>query len=377
MRLGLLGLLLSLSLWVCGCKGPTATATVVPATSPVEESDATTLTVRADCGGAARCYESIATAMAVARPGETVLVAAGSYRETVTFGQPDVTLRGSGVPEYRAGALVGGTLIVGSINCAGQPGASVLDLGVSASPSSADAITSGPPRSEGVVRQRFANLALLGGGFDARSHALLCQSGAQVEVRDVRMYAWYHGLALKCNDANVSGVYGYQCAGNTIIVKSDKGTGDAARIDIRDVTIEGEPRGQLWGGGVHIQSAADGATTRDVHIQDVTARHAVRGAILIDRLRDQGAIEAITVTHVVSENACASDDSADYDVSGATDVLLEDCRSVASRGYGFRARDGARVAVVAGEVEGAGAGDHDCEAGSFTRLEINGQSLLP
>ncbi|NLG27926.1 MAG: hypothetical protein GX557_08445, partial [Chloroflexi bacterium] len=158
---------------------------------------------------------------------------------------------------------------------------------------------------------------------------------------------------------------------------SDKGTGDAARIDIREVTIDGEPRGQLWGGGVHIQSAADGATTRDVRIQGVTARHAVRGAILIDRLRDQGAISAITVTRVVSERACASGDCADYDVSGATDVLLEDCRSDASRGYGFRARDGARVAVVAGEVEGAGAGDHDGEAGSFTRLEINGQSLLP
>jgi hypothetical protein len=350
---------------------------VVPATSPVEEADATTLTVRADCSGATRCYESITAAMAAAQPGETVLVAAGSYRETVTFGQPDVTLRGSGAPEYRAGALVGGTLIVGSIDCAGQPGANVLDLGVSASPSSADAIRSGPPRSEGIVRQRFANLALLGGGFDARSHALLCQSGAGVEVRDVRLYAWYHGLALKCNDATVSGVYGYQCAGNTIIVKSDKGTGDAARIDIHDVTVDGEPRGQLWGGGVHIQSAADGAVTRDVRVEGVTARHAVRGAILIDRLRGQGAIEAITVVDVVSERACASSSCADYDVSGAIDVLLEDCRSLASRGYGFRARDGARVAVVAGEVDGAGAGDHASEDGSFTRLEINGQLLVP
>ncbi len=333
------------------------------------------LLVGGACRDGARCYETIGAAMQAAQPGDTIVVAAETYTEAVTFSQPDLNSRGSGMPEYRDRQLLGGTIVVGSIDCNGQPGAKVLDLGVVAAPEGVNAVVSGKPGHGQIVDHTFENLALLGPGYAARTHALLSNSGSGVTVRNLRMYHWYHGLALKCVDATVEDVYGLECAGSTIIVKSDDSTGDAARISIRRVGIDGVGRGQQWGGSIVVQSAAAAYATFDVTIHDVTARNASRGAILIDRLDGLGSVSAITVTQVVSERAGSSANRADFDVSAASDVRLEDCSSTASRGYGFRARDGASgVVVVRGQVIGARAAEYD---GAFDRLEINGRSVVP
>ncbi len=83
--------------------------------------------------------------MQAAQPGDTIVVGPGSYTEKVVFSQPRLTLRGSGMPAYQDRQLVGGTIIVGSIDCHTQPGARVTDLGVVAAPESANAVVSGRP----------------------------------------------------------------------------------------------------------------------------------------------------------------------------------------------------------------------------------------
>jgi hypothetical protein len=353
------------------CKAPTPTPVAgEPVDTPVATSaTGRVLTVQKTCDRAPGCYATIGEAMSAAHAGDTIAVAAGTYSESVTFAQPNVALRGGGMPAYKDGKLSGGTIVIGTINCNSQVGATVADLGVVASPSSANAVISGKPGSGKALQQTFENLALLGGGYAERTHGLLCNSGSGLTVRNLRLYRWYHGLAIKCSDATVDGVYAFECAGNSIIVKSDKATGDAIGISIQDVTIEGSPRGQQWGGSIHLQSAAAQFVTSDVTISDVVAHYASKGVILIDRLNDLGAVSAITVTHVTSDRAGDTNKCADYDISAATDVTLQDCSSTSTRGYAFRTRDGAQgVAVIGAQVDDAGVAEYE---GEFEHLEIN------
>jgi hypothetical protein len=115
---------------------------------------------------AAQRFRTISLAMAACSGGETIMIAPGTYTETVTVSQNGITIAGSGQPYFDGTNLVGGTIIIGQINGNVKLGLRVRDLGVDVRTTGwVDAINSGGGSGvNAAAHGDFQNLICVGKG---------------------------------------------------------------------------------------------------------------------------------------------------------------------------------------------------------------------
>ncbi len=246
--------------------------------------------------------------VAAARPGDVVSIPAGHYFGDVWVETDGITLKGSGRGYYFDGAVNSGTVIHGRIFLNSCRGVTVEDLAVVVG--AGDGIVSGAMGAMAGLQQNFRRLLLVGGGWQLRQHGILCQAGGGIVVEDVQLFNFYHGLALRCGDAAVSGLRAQDCASSSVIVKAASGSGDVRDVVISNVRIFGT-RANL-GGAIHIQSWDDGVICERVGV--VNAMGCREGGGLVHVWRRAGVCRGVRLANVLNGAGVP------YTVDGADDV---------------------------------------------------------
>lgn len=330
---------------------------------------------------AAKRYTTISAAVSAASAGDSIFVATGTYTENVTIGANYVKLIGAGMPTINSGTgrLEGGTVIRGYINCAAKVGVVIQDLGIDIyGVNSVDAITASNTTPTSTY-QTFRNLYLLGNGYNAAAHGILCSGGAYNTFDNIWLQNWYHGIALRGSSNTVSNITAYACTANSIIVKSATTSGNAYHNTITNVVIGGND-GSIYtrGGPIRLESTNASYETRYNTVSNVSARDCGESVILCS-VNGGGVVSFNSISNVTSYGGGDSATRADFDCNGATDIVFSGCMSlVRDAGYGFRTRSSAaRISAIGCSSDTTGAGRYYEESGTkFDWLDIgSGQPI--
>lgn len=326
---------------------------------------------------AAKRFTTIASAVAAASAGDTIFVATGTYSENVTLGANYVKIIGAGMPTINGGTgrLEGGTIIRGYINCAAKVGVVIQDLGIDLyGVNSVDGITASNTTPTWTY-QTFRNLYILGNGYNAASHGILCSGGACNTFDNIKLQNWYHGIALRGSNNNVSNIFAYCCTANSIIVKSATTSQHAYHNTITNVVIDGND-GSIYtrGGPIRLESTNASHETRYNTVSNVSARNTGESVILCS-VNGGGVVSFNTISNVTSYGGGDGATRADFDCNGATDIVFTGCMSlVRDAGYGFRTRSSAaRISAIGCSADTTGAGRYYEESGTkFDWLDLGG-----
>lgn len=322
-------------------------------------------------------YTTIGAAITACAGGETIVIAPGTYTENVSIGANHVKLIGSGMPIFDGGTgrLVGGTIVRGTINCNSRPGIEVHNLGVDAVGLSSNGITASSISTSTRLEQVFTDLVLVGDGYDAADHAIESNGGAYVHFNNIRMYYWYHGLAILGQYITASNIYAYACAGTSIIVKSKTGSGDCKFVNISNVVTGGLLGGTLktQGGAIVLEGVNSGYTTSYINVSNVTATNTNIGAVRLNATGD-GAISNVTFVNVSSRTTQGLTTEGDFNVARGDNIKFIGCHSGSrAAGYGFlQTSPATNVYLIGCSGDGSASGD---STGTFKRKEINGIDL--
>ena len=330
---------------------------------------------------AAKRFTTIASAVAAASAGDTIFVATGTYTENVTIGANFVKIVGAGMPVLDSGTsrLLGGTIIRGYINCAAKVGVVIQNLGIDLyGVNSTDGITASNTTPTSTY-QTFRNLYLLGNGYNAASHGILCSGGAYNTFDNIWMQNWYHGIALRGSYNTVSNVTAYACTANSIIVKSATTSQHAYGNAITNVIIDGND-GSIYtrGGPIRLESTNASYETRYNTVSNVTARNTAESVVMCS-VNGGGTVAFNTISNVTAFGGGDSSTRADFDCNGATDIIFTGCVSYSrDAGYGFRTKSSAaRISAFACSADTSGAGRYYEESGTkFDWLDVgSGQPI--
>jgi hypothetical protein len=318
-------------------------------------------------------FKTISAAMAACSGSETIRVAPGTYNETVTFTQDNITLEGAGAPSYDGTSLSGGTIIMGQIDTNGKMAPTIRNLGVDLrSGSSVDGIN----LSANIQAWRygtFANLTLVGkGGAIAgnQGHGILCANGSGNFISHCRIYSFYHGIALRCSHSTISDCYIYGAQSNAIISKSDTGTGNADHNTMTNIILDGDPS-DIYARctGIRIQAFNSGFTTRFNTVTNVTSRNGGQAVVTIECVGTAtvGLNGWHSINNVVSFNGGDAAIRSDFDLDDTTDNTFVNCRSYSrNAGYGVRWNANCvRNRFYGCNIDSSGAGKFDPAASSF------------
>jgi hypothetical protein len=307
---------------------------------------------------AGKRYTTISAAMAVVPAGGVILVAPGTYTETVTVSQSNVLLVGAGAPSWDGSNLSGGTILIGQINVNTKTGFACRDLGIDIRTTAfVDAIASGNAVTTAGYGD-FRNLVCVGKGSVVsgdRGHGILCTSGGNNIVNACKFYSWYHGVGLRCADSTVSDCYFSQCLSDAVIIKGDTGSGNAWRNAVTNCVIDGDPASAYTRGGpMRIQNNNSATTTRYNVISNITANDTGEAVVLVQQVA--GSCSNAMISNVIGWNGGDDPSRADFDVQAATDVHFSNCMSAnRANGFGFRST-GSRVRALNCSSDSTGAG---------------------
>lgn len=321
---------------------------------------------------------AIATAMALADSvgAAGILLSSAVYNANITMAYNGLAIIGQGTCEYdeASGTFASyGTRIKGQINLNGKKNITVRDLSVDATGLSTDGIKGGTAGTS-FINHTFKNLVIVGDGYSAQDHALLCESGYGVTIDNIKMYNWYHGIAVRTSYVNISNIYAFKCVANAIIIKSATGNEQAWFININNVIMNSDSTsGTQRSGTIRVQSYNTGCSTRYVNISNVTQFYGGESTVLVEQIA--GTCANVNVVNANSVGGGDASVRANYDVSGATDVTFRNCIAVSATGYGFRTRDSAsRIRVYSSYCYGNALGAHTTDAAygnGFDVLELN------
>lgn len=323
----------------------------------------------------AKRYTTIGAALTASTTGDTIVIAPGVYTENLTMSVAGVTLEGSGQPRFDSGTgrLVDGTVIRGTIGMSTTVGLTVRNLGVDVVGMSdpTDCISSS--NNSGSVFRNFENLTLLGNGTAGLGHGLYC-GGNHMDIRNVRVYDCYHGIAIHGSYINISNAYLYRCGGTGLIIKS-KGGVNCHHVNVNNVLLQGETTSSATrSGAIYLQSADTTDSVRYCNISNVTAKNCVNGVVNLTRLDAEGAVSDINFVNIASDGNLDAAGVGDYWIKTGNNLAFTNCRSTnRSAGYGFRMDTGDNVGDVYLSnclADTTGSGPHN---GTFKALGLNGR----
>lgn len=320
-------------------------------------------------------YTTIATAMAAATPGQTVLVAPGIYTEDVIFNDDRVKLVGSGQPKYDSatGRLVGGTIIRGEIGMSNKIGLTISNLGVDLfGVDSVDCISGTTEDLE--VHRRFENLTLLGNGYDALSHGLY-GNGTYGYANNCHIIDCHHGMAVHGSHWNISNMHFYRCSGTSLILKS-KGVGDVHHVNISNILLEGDPTGadfKLYAGPLMLQADDVADSVRFINIANVAAEYCQNGVIMTQVINSGVVVSDISMVNVSSRYNFDLSNFGDFWFRQGSNISLWGCKSFdRDSGVGFNldpAGSATKVRIYGATSDTSGSGSH---TSGFDVMEMNG-----
>jgi hypothetical protein len=151
----------------------------------------------------------------------------GYYKINLELKYDSLYIFGENKPITRSDSLVNGTVIIGTINSKNKKFIQIENLGVW---SQSDAIITGDELGNKPLYQKYLNLELLGTGYFGYKHGLLCQSGSNINIENITVTSFFHGIAIRTSNVNIKNTIANKCGFTSIVVKSAMGGNEFAKM---------------------------------------------------------------------------------------------------------------------------------------------------
>jgi polygalacturonase len=301
-----------------------------------------------------------------------VVVPAGKYRADILITFDGIQLVGQGQPDWHFSQ---GTIIIGTINCNNKKNVEIRNVGIDGrNIKTAAALTSGDGEDSIELHQKFTHLSLIGSGYHAYNHGILCQTGRKIFISNVLVKNFYHGIAIRSGGVVVDSVEAISCGFTSIIIKSAENKNRLTRdVTIKNVNVSGNAHNPFERGGtIMVQSYEDNSITENIYIGKVKSKDAGVSAIAIDE--SKGKVRNVLIEDCYAVNQGDVSERACFDIRGGSNITLKNCSSSQARGTGFRC-SGATEKVRAEQCYESGSGVRPWW-GSFSYLQLNGQEII-
>lgn len=301
-----------------------------------------------------------------------VLVPAGKYRADIQIAYDGIQLVGQAQPGWNFSQ---GTIIIGTINCNNKKYVEIRNLGIDGrNIKTAAALTSGDGIDSVELFQKFEQISLLGSGYHAYNHGILCQTGRKIFIRNVLVKDFYHGIAIRSGGVAIDSVEAISCGFTSIIIKSAESKNRYTRdVTIKNVIVSGNANNPFERGGtILVQSYEDNSITENIYIAKVKSRDAGVSAIAVDE--SKGKVRNVLIEDCQALNQGDVAERACFDIRGGSNITLKNCSSSQARGTGFRC-SGVTEKVRAEHCYESGSGVRPWW-GSFSYLQLNGQEII-
>lgn len=272
-----------------------------------------------------------------------------------------------------------GTVIIGSINCNQKKNISISNLGIDArgrlKPTDDAALQSGTDADSVRLNQSFSHISLIGDGYFDYKHGILCHSGSGITIKNIRVFNFYHGIAIRSSQVRVDSVYANSCGFTSVVVKSaERLNAHTESVTVDHITISGNSlTPHTRGGMIMVMSADSFSRTNDITISNVNSIYGGHSCIAIQEVK--GVLENVTVKNCTSDTQGDDSTRACYDIMGGRNISLTNCSSLNARGYGFRstASPGNNIKVSNSFESKSGIGSW---IGTFSYLQLNGREII-
>jgi len=296
----------------------------------------------------------------------------GYYKINLELKYDSLYIFGENKPITRSDSLVNGTVIIGTINSKNKKFIQIENLGVW---SQSDAIITGDELGNKPLYQKYLNLELLGTGYFGYKHGLLCQSGSNINIENITVTSFFHGIAIRTSNVNIKNTIANKCGFTSIVVKSAMGGNEFAQnVKIEDVIINGDSTDiYSRGGTILVQSYDDNCITKNITINNVKSYHGGVGTILIEQRK--GKVDSVNINNCYSYKSGDNPIRATFDVLGAaSNIYFNNCNSSFSNAIGYRTtKDASNIRVIKSFENGSKVAPYD---GPFKFLELNNNILI-
>ncbi len=296
----------------------------------------------------------------------------GYYKINLSLKYDSLIIFGETKPQIKSDSLIKGAVIIGAINAKNKKGIKVMDLGVW---SQSDGILTGDGLGNDPLNQTYSNIALLGTGYNGYKHGILCQSGSVITINNFTVAKFFHGIALKASNINVSNVDTYNCGFTSIIIKSDAGANNLVEnVKVSNVQIFGDTADvYAKGGTILVQSYVDNAITKNITINNIKSENGGIATIYIEQVK--GKVDNVSITNCSSYRCGDNPTRATFDVvGGASNIIFTNCISSYSNGIGYRTnKEATKVSVIKSFENNSSVSAYE---GPFSFLELNNKLLI-
>ena len=301
-----------------------------------------------------------------------LLIPNGYYKINLELKYDSLYIFGESKPVTRSDSLVNGAVIIGTINSKNKKSIHIENLGVW---SQSDAIITGDELGSKPLNQKYANLELLGTGYFGYKHGLLCQSGSSINIQNITVTSFFHGIAIRTSNVNIKNIIANKCGFTSIVVKSAMGGNEMAQnVKIEDVIINGDSTDiYSRGGAILVQSYDDNCNTKNITINNVKSYHGGVGTILIEQRK--GRVDSVNINNCFSYKAGDNPIRASFDVMGAaSNIFFNNCTSDFSNAIGYRTnKDAINIRVIKSYESASKIAAFE---GPFKFLELNNKILI-
>jgi hypothetical protein len=306
---------------------------------------------------------------------QQLFIPTGIYRVKLVLAYDNLQIIGQKQPDDN---LQDGSIIVGLIDCNNKKNISISNLGIDARGrlDAADdaALTSGVAIDTVPLHHRFNHITLRGDGYNAFKHGILCQAGPDIEIKNIIVTLFYHGIAVRSSHVLVDSIQANYCGFTSVVVKSAAGLNRYTNhVTVDHVNIQGSKSVVLErGGAVMVYSEEPSSLTSNISIRNVYSVFGGTACVLIEQ--NKGSVDNVTISNCYAERLADQYDRATYDVNGGSNVFFNNCTSIDSKGFGFRTRNNAVNVQVAGSFEkGSKKG---AWVGQYKYLQLNGVEII-
>lgn len=305
-----------------------------------------------------------------------VYVPVGIYKARIILPHDNLQIIGQKQPGE---SVSDGTVILGLINCNYKKNIVIENIGIDSRKqlraTDDAALTSGPIVGKLVLNQQFKNISLIGDGYMAYKHGILCQAGSGITIKNVNVSLFYHGIAIRSSNISIDSVRANNCGFTSIVVKSDLGDNQLTEnVSVNHVFINGDPNDAYnRGGTIMITSYGDTSSkTRNITIQNV--RSSYGGVACVWIYQNQGVVDNVLVEDCVANGQGDSNTRACFDIAGGSNITFSNCTATNSTGYAFRSTGTvANIKAINCFASNSGVGHW---IGTYTYLQLNGIEII-
>jgi hypothetical protein len=189
----------------------------------------------------------------------------GKYKTNITVLYDSLQFIGQKQPEIGDDSLYNGVILLGTINAKNKKYIHFSNIGLQ---TNNDAIITGDGLGNLPLFQTYSNISLLGDGYFGYHHGILCQSGSDINIRNIKVRRYFHGIAIRTSNVSIENVIASNCGLTSIVVKSAAGGNEMVQnVNIKNVTIKGDSLNNYERGGtILIQSYDDNCVTKKITV---------------------------------------------------------------------------------------------------------------